>query len=79
MSLDDKDRDVFERLRNLRPLPTAFVAFGTAENLSDLVKKASAKKLIQRNSRWNFFIEDFSSPDLNIGALNDVDIGQVSH
>ena len=78
MSLDDKERDVFERLKNLRPLPTAFAAFGTAEELSNLVKKASKKKLIHRNSRWNFFVEDFSSPDLNIGGLNDVDIGQVS-
>ena len=73
MSLDDKERDVYERLKNVRPLPTAFVAFGTAENLSKLVKKASAKKLIQRHSRWNFFVEDFASPDLNMAAA-DVDV-----
>ena len=70
MSLDDPERDVYDRLANVRPLPTAFVAFGTAENLSELVKKASAKKLIQRHSRWNFFVEDFASPDLKLVAAN---------
>ena len=73
MSLDEPNRDPYERLRNLRPTPTAYAAFGTAADLSKLVNTASQRKLMTRNSRWNLFIEDFASPDLNIGA-SEVDI-----
>ena len=38
-----------------------------------LCNKASQEKLMTRNSRWNLFVEDFASPDLNIGA-SEVDI-----
>ena len=73
MSLDEPNRDPYERLRNLRPTPTAYAAFGTAADLSKLVNTASQRKLMTRNSRWNLFVEDFASPDLNIGA-SEVDI-----
>ena len=40
MSLDEPNKDPYERLRNLRPTPTAYAAFGTASDLSNLVNKA---------------------------------------
>ena len=73
MSLDEPNRDPYERLRNLRPTPTAYAAFGTAADLSKLVNTAAQRKLMTRHSRWNLFVEDFASPDLNIGA-SEVDI-----
>ncbi len=40
MSLDEPNKNPYERLRNLRPTPTAYAAFGTAADLSNLVNKA---------------------------------------
>ena len=77
MSLDEPNKDPYERLKDLRPIPTAYAAFGTAEGLSQLVNTASQRKLMTRNSRWNLFVEDFASPSLNIEAT-DVDIIVVS-
>ena len=73
MSLDEPNRDPYQRLKNLRPIPTAFAAFGTAKELSNLLGAASQQKLVSRHSRWNLFVEDFASPDLNTETAN-VDI-----
>jgi hypothetical protein len=47
ISLDELDRDPYDRLKNLRPVPTAFVAFGTAQTLSGILDKASKKTLMK--------------------------------
>lgn len=67
LSLDDPARDPYERLSKLRPIPTAYAAFGSAQGLSGFVNEASKKNLIKRNSRWNIFVEDFAIP--NTGSL----------
>ena len=47
LSLDDKSRDPFDRLLKLRPIPTAFVGFGTAKQLSSLVSNVAKKGLLR--------------------------------
>ena len=47
MSLDDKKRDPFQRLKNLRPVPTAFAVFGTSQELSSLLNMAAKEKLLK--------------------------------
>ncbi len=47
ISLDETDRDPYQRLVDLRPVPTAFVAFGTAEDLSAIISKAAKMNLIK--------------------------------
>lgn len=73
ISLDEVKRDPYERLRNLRPIPTAFAAFGTAQELSAMLAIAGQRGLLARHGRWNLFVEDFDSPSLNIKA-SEVDI-----
>ncbi len=47
ISLDETDRDPYKRLVDLRPVPTAFVAFGSAKDLSDIISKAAKMSLIK--------------------------------
>lgn len=77
ISLDEVKRDPYERLRNLRPIPTAFAAFGTAQELSGMISIASKRQLLSRHGRWTLFVEDFDSQSLNIKG-SEVDIVMAS-
>ncbi len=63
---------------NLRPIPSAFVAFGTTQQLTDTLKEAQKRSLIKRNSRWNFVVEDFDAENFATSGTGDVDVVIVS-
>lgn len=46
-----EENDPFGRMSNLRPVPSAFVAFGTTQELTTVINEAKRRKLIRRDSR----------------------------
>eukprot|EP00095_Tigriopus_kingsejongensis_P001374 snap_masked-scaffold1253_size52701-processed-gene-0.2 protein:Tk01374 transcript:snap_masked-scaffold1253_size52701-processed-gene-0.2-mRNA-1 annotation:"ionotropic receptor 8a" len=63
----------FTRMSRLRPIPSAFVTFGTTQQQTKMLDMAIKKKLVRRDSRWNFVVEDFDAPDFAVQGA-DVDI-----
>ena len=47
-----EETDPFSRMSNLRPVPSAFVAFGTTSELTTVINEARNRKLIRRDSRY---------------------------
>ena len=77
MSMNESDP--FARMERLRPVPSAFVAFGTTQEVTQILDKAKKKGLVRRDSRWNFIIEDFDSPSFaTTGTEVDINIGSIT-
>lgn len=67
----------FERMADLRPIPSAFVTFGTTQEQTKMIDKAIKNRLVRRDSRWNFVVEDFDAPNFAVQGV-EVDIIIVS-
>ena len=63
----------YSRMANLRPVPSAFVAFGSTRELTEVIGEARRRRLIRRKERWHFVIEDFDAP--NFVVKEDIDAG----
>ena len=59
--LSREETDPFARMKKLRPIPSAFVFFGTTKQATEILSEAHKKDLIRRDSRWHFIIEDFEA------------------
>jgi ionotropic glutamate receptor len=72
--LSAQEKDPYSRMSALRPVPSAFVAFGTTQELTKVIGEARTRKMIRRAARWNFVIEDFEAPNFVVQKDIDVDV-----
>ncbi|KAF5281024.1 hypothetical protein FQA39_LY05229 [Lamprigera yunnana] len=67
------DKTAADRLKLMRPMPTAYAVIATSANLADMLSVAQYEELLRLPERWNLVFLDFAqdfSPKENISRIN---------
>ena len=53
-------QDTLTRIANIRPAPSFYIVYGDTATVQGFINDAGPRKLIKRDSRWNFVLTDWS-------------------
>ena len=56
-----EDPEALPRLKKMRPRPSNYIAWGTANELRSIYEKAKSADMIKRDSRWSLVFTDFNT------------------
>jgi hypothetical protein len=67
-----EDTEALTRLKNMRPRPSNYVAWGSTSLLKSIYQKAKNMNMVKRDTKWTLVFNDFQSHNFMQNSLMDM-------